>query len=670
MRRWLDPHLKRVLLPASMMLLAAVGVYTLARSAGGAVGWSIALSIATLLALGGWWSALTWRGRWKAVGSAQHDQQAAMKAAEEQLREAQQREAESRRRMDLLFSFNRSLVEARDEKSLMDASLAAINALVGAIGSSFVPIDEWEQPLPAFTFGQLPEPVLRAWAGHLVTSMLRERCASCSVLHSSPGGCPLHPQSIGDTLSVFCVPLYARDPLPAGVLLHNNAPLNASGQLYVNVEIQASSADFAGDNRPLAARGLRKLGMLNLYLPAGRVLDDETSQFMQALLCELAPAIESARLRDQEMTTLRQIQLLHAPEGALNDSLGALLENLRQALDAETVWLRLRPSQDERLSGLSVQRGPAPALPPADLESVFERVLRGEAVRSTGPAAGHSTGGALRPPGGAWLALPMRLPEGHVPGMLLVGRSTGLPFHPRQEAILQTVAAQAALLIENERMLRSLEYRAVIQERTRLAREIHDGLAQTLAYLKLQAAQMQSYLAQGDLARLSQVLKDNYQALAEAYLDTRQAIDNLRLTPRNGLEASLEQVAADFEPVLGIHIERNIQALPPSWSAMLSPEIQAQLLRIVQEALNNIRKHARAQRAWINLREWQSELLLEVGDDGQGFDAGDLPEISQHGLRGMRERSELIGADFQIISQVRQGTLVRLALPLDKETQR
>ena len=103
---------------------------------------------------------------------------------------------------------------------------------------------------------------------------------------------------------------------------------------------------------------------------------------------------------------------------------------------------------------------------------------------------------------------------GDAPGR---GRIIHTNFISRQKAILQTVAAQAALLVENERLIRSLEYKVVIQERARLAREIHDGLAQTLAFLKLQAAQMQSYLAQGDLARLSQILQDNYQALAEAY---------------------------------------------------------------------------------------------------------------------------------------------------------
>ena len=627
---------KRMLLPVGGSLLAALGVYLLARSAGESFGWAAALSGAVLLAIAGCWAAFSWRSQALLL-------RAARRQAEDRLGEALNRQtedalrlAEDQRRLNLVLSFNRSLVEARDEKSLMDAALSAISDLVGALGCSFVPVDEWEQPLPAFTFGQLPEPVLRAWAGHLAGTALRERCESCDVLQSTPGGCPLHPQSVGSSLTVYCLPLRG-----------------------------------GRDQRE------RTLGILNLYLPTGRMLDADTGRFLEGLLPELALAIETTRLRGQELSTLRQIQLLHAPLGGLSDSLGGLLENLQTALEADTVWLRLRPSADERLSGLSLLRGPVPALSPLEINRLFERVLLGEterAVQKTAQNAANAAPGATSDAApadtahpalhaGYWLALPMRLPEGQVPGMLLVGRASGLPFHPRQEAILQTVAAQAALLVENERMLRSLEYRAIIHERTRLAREIHDGLAQTLAFLKLQSAQMLSYLAQGDLTRLSQVLKDNYQTLAEAYLDTRQSIDNLRLTPRNGLEASLEQIAADFKSDLNLTVERSIMPLSEPWVALVTPEVQAQLVRIVQEALNNVRKHAHAQRVWIHLREWQGELLLEVGDDGLGFDADDVPEISQHGLRGMRERSELIGADFQIISQVHHGTLVRLALP-------
>ena len=98
-------------------------------------------------------------------------------------------------------------------------------------------------------------------------------------------------------------------------------------------------------------------------------------------------------------------------------------------------------------------------------------------------------------------------------------------------------------------------------------------------------------------------------------------------------------------------------------SAEIPTEVQAQLIRIVQEVFSNIRKHAQAKQAWIVLKEWKGDLVLEVGDDGQGFLSDDLPGLSQYGLRGMRERAELIGADFQIASRPGAGTVVYVRLP-------
>ncbi|HMN59301.1 MAG TPA: ATP-binding protein [Anaerolinea sp.] len=125
----------------------------------------------------------------------------------------------------------------------------------------------------------------------------------------------------------------------------------------------------------------------------------------------------------------------------------------------------------------------------------------------------------------------------------------------------------------------------------------------------------------------------------------------------------MEQLAAAFEKSTGTAVVCQLQ----TGTLAFLPEISAQLVRIVQEALNNVRKHAHAGQMTINLREWGSDLLVEIIDDGQGFDPEDIPPVAQYGLRGMRERAELIGADFQIISQPRRGTTVRLALPISFE---
>jgi two-component system nitrate/nitrite sensor histidine kinase NarX len=233
-------------------------------------------------------------------------------------------------------------------------------------------------------------------------------------------------------------------------------------------------------------------------------------------------------------------------------------------------------------------------------------------------------------------------------------------LQPRQTALVETVTTQAALLVENERRRLETEYRTVMQERVRLAREIHDSLAQTLAYLKLTSAQMQTQLAQGDLGRLAQNLQHSHDALSEAYLETRQAIDNLRFAPLQGMASWLGQIIHDFEKSSGLKVFASIPRTLPQ----ISPEVQAQLVRIVQESLSNIRKHAQATTMWINVREWNQELLLDLTDDGIGFTADDVPDLSRHGLRGMRERAELIGADFQITSQPGAGTTIHIEVPI------
>jgi len=96
----------------------------------------------------------------------------------------------------------------------------------------------------------------------------------------------------------------------------------------------------------------------------------------------------------------------------------------------------------------------------------------------------------------------------------------------------------------------------------------------------------------------------------------------------------------------------------------LPPEVQVQLIRIIQEALNNVRKHSQATHARVSCRQIGEDLLIEVHDDGKGFSPEEVPSVSRYGLQGMQERSDLIGADFQIISLPGEGTTVKIRLPI------
>jgi two-component system nitrate/nitrite sensor histidine kinase NarX len=515
-------------------------------------------------------------------------------------------------RLDSLMKLNRAVLDAEDEKSLMDTALGIISDLACADAVTFVPMDEWGQPLSAFTYGDLPEPVLTAWAHHLVSPDVRHACGACTNRYVAPNmPCPILEGPFRRSVHIYCLPLW---------------------------------------------RGDRMLGMFNLLLPPDQKLSEEMQNFIQGLLSEIGMAVHTLRLRNQELSTLRQLQMVRGTKSDLSHVIDGLLEGLRQTLNVEFVLLQGRPI-GQLQTGLQIQKGFSPWLDSKYLQSLYERLLTGQDEILNAKEV------ELREEEGYALGAPMLVQFGQALGAIIIADKHPLHLTDQEAALLRSTAAQAAMLIENERTFLSLEYNAVIQERVRLAREIHDGLAQTLAFLKMKTSQMQNILTQGDLKRLRQVLQQNYQALSEAYLDTRQAIDNLRLTPQQGLVNWLEDSCTEFEKSTGIQVQQAFESEPHK----ISPEVQAQLIRIVQEAMSNIRKHARATRVWVSLRQWEGDLIIEVGDDGDGFAPEDVPMLSQYGLRGMRERAEFIGADFQIISQIRQGTVVRLRLPKVEE---
>lgn len=253
-------------------------------------------------------------------------------------------------------------------------------------------------------------------------------------------------------------------------------------------------------------------------------------------------------------------------------------------------------------------------------------------------------------------------------GMLSFYFSRQPVFSDLQHAFLADVVPAVDMALESvrERQQISLEetssvYQAILDERARLGREIHDGLAQTLAFLKMEAARMQTFLEQGQTVRLQQTLQGYLRTLSDAYLDARQAIDDLRWqSDITEFPNWLKGVAANFETLTGIPVNVRID----SEDLPLSPLVNAQLVRIVQEALTNVRKHSQAEHVNLHLVSSGEHVLLEIQDDGRGFTPILGLSRSQYGLRGMRERAESIGADFQVISRLGGGTIVQVRLPV------
>jgi two-component system, NarL family, nitrate/nitrite sensor histidine kinase NarX len=538
---------------------------------------------------------------------------AARQQAEMQQRiiEAEHQVADSYQRLQAIFQVSQKFVEASDESEVIQLVLRLSVELVGATGASFVPLDERGQPLAAISRGVLPFTVMNDWVEYLASPAVRDRCRTCESQAVLTTSCPLLKGPVSEAIGMFCLPL---------------------------------------------RRGDREFGVLNLFLPNVVSLDAQTQAFLKAMTDETALALEGVRLRHRELEAVRQIQAVRqrADYSAL---LNSLLENVHQTMEADFVMLVVpQPGSQAGQIGLSYGDFPQMARP------FLDGVLRGVIASGEPLSLGDVAGDPISPPGvRSVVAAPLLSAERQSMGAILAGSRRHQGINQRQLVLLQTIAGQVALVIQNTNLMAELEYKTILDERTRLAREIHDGLAQTLGFLKLQIAQMQNYIVLNDMERLRQSTDLCYASVSEAYQDVRQAIDGLRIgAGQGGLQGWLEQIAVEFTEITGLPVKLDGANL----SLDLLPEVHAQLIRVVQEAFSNVRKHAQANQVWISGIRDADDFWLEIRDDGKGFSPEDVSAPSQHGLRGMRERAELIGADFQIVSRPGEGTIVRIRLPL------
>jgi signal transduction histidine kinase len=231
---------------------------------------------------------------------------------------------------------------------------------------------------------------------------------------------------------------------------------------------------------------------------------------------------------------------------------------------------------------------------------------------------------------------------------------------------LASLATQAAIAIENARLQSRLRELAVETERERIAREMHDGLAQVLGYVRTKSQAIQELLAADRVADARTHLDELDAAARSIYVDVREAILGLRnpIAPELDLAGAIEQYAIRFAEASKLAVV--VEVTPDARALGLDPGAEAQVFRIVQEGLTNARKHAGAERIAIHLDRIGSTLVVELHDDGRGFPtergaAGDWPH---YGLAAMRERASEIGARLVLANAPTGGGIVRLELPL------
>jgi len=229
-----------------------------------------------------------------------------------------------------------------------------------------------------------------------------------------------------------------------------------------------------------------------------------------------------------------------------------------------------------------------------------------------------------------------------------------------EQSLLEALARHLASGMENLRLNALEKEAAVSQERMLLARELHDSIAQSLAFLKIQVQLMRDAIKRGEQTEVAKIVDEIDMGVRESYGDVRELLLHFRTrTNAEDIEPALITTLQKFEHQSGIKTHLNMagQGLP------LSPDVQIQVLHVVQEALSNARKHAHASQVWLDV-EQQPHWRFEVRDDGIGFNPQtDHIDATHVGLRIMAERAQRIGASIEVVSTPSRGSSVILTLP-------
>lgn len=213
-----------------------------------------------------------------------------------------------------------------------------------------------------------------------------------------------------------------------------------------------------------------------------------------------------------------------------------------------------------------------------------------------------------------------------------------------------------------ERTRRAAALSSMIEERERLSRELHDGLAQVISYVLVRLDTIRNLVESAkDQAAIAE-LESLRLAVDEVNSDVRESIAGLRSrVVERGLQDALADYLEEFEERYGIAAELRAKEL----RSEIAPEVALQLFRIAQEALTNVRKHAAATEVRVGLDEDPSRVLLVIADNGRGFEDGQpQPNLRSFGLAGMRERAQSVGGTCDVARGHQIGTTVTISVPV------
>jgi signal transduction histidine kinase len=420
---------------------------------------------------------------------------------------------------------------------------------------------------------------------------------------------------------------------------------------------------------PLAAQA-EPSGVISLYFRQPRTFDDEDVALASAFASQVAAALETARLRAETEQRTRDVEALYRADDLLHgslrlqDVLEALADVSTDILQADKTSVLVWDDRHERLvpgalrgfGADSVARmSHAPGQGVTGLVAQTGQSIIVEDAREDPRPAHH----IVDPEGIVSLAHVPITVDDEVFGVFGVNYTTRRTFTGSEERLLSALARKAALAIENARLYGRAQQAATLEERQRLARDLHDAVTQTLFSASLIAEVLPQLMARDPdegQRRASQLRDLTRGALAE--------MRNLLLELRPGAltEVGLQDLLAQLVEAMASRSHTAIRLEVHGQVGRLPGDVQIALYRLAQESLANVVKHARARSASVSLRAEAEGLTLRIEDDGRGFDPA-APSPGHLGLAVMRERAAAVGASLEVDSRPGTGTRVRIAWP-------
>ncbi|MDE3088897.1 MAG: GAF domain-containing protein [Chloroflexota bacterium] len=421
---------------------------------------------------------------------------------------------------------------------------------------------------------------------------------------------------------------------------------------------------------PLIARD-RVVGVIDIAARHRGELGATTEDLLLSIGREVGLAIENARLFEAARDRQADAENLHKTgmEVSSKLQLGQVLDTVtargRDLLNVDASALCLWDSQSRWLV-VGSESGPADAF--ESQQSIGQRVA--QRINMLRVDAAHPddciTCALIRAPYRVThIEMPLQVGN-HVIGCLCVSSARSRVFSEREIQVLSGLANQAAIAIENARAYDHAGNVAVALERERLAREMHDTLAQVLGFVNTKSQAVRVLMDAGRIDAAREQIDQLTELSQELSADVREVILGLRtaLSPEKRLLPALADYVQAYAKQSGIDTQMVVD--DGARDLTFAPAVELQMIRIVQESLTNVRKHAHAQHALVRFSMVDGHAEMRVEDDGRGFDPariarGDWP---QFGLQTMRERAESVGGAFVIVSRPNLGTQIVVQIPL------